>query len=165
MFGGNLFNKVYDIIEDWEPEKDYPNENGFRDDLLSFLREELNKSKDDLFGGGKRVSVKKEDGRGLCDIAVNGRVGIELKKDLRKKAQIDRLGGQIIRYKKAYDNIIVVLVGDGYPDAEEDLKDMTAELSDDNIGLTKIVKVKVIDKTWEDEEEEDEDTYKPSTLF
>ena len=39
--------------------------------------------------------MRKEDGRGLCDIAVgNKKVGIELKKDLKSKSQINRLKGK-----------------------------------------------------------------------
>lgn len=159
MFGSR-YNDVLNIIKDWKPEDTYSNENGFRDDLCSFLRDELKGSGNSLMGsGGKRVSVKKESGRGLCDIAIDESVGIELKKDLRKKAQVDRLTGQIIRYKKAYDHIIIVLVGDGYPDADEDLRDMIEDLSDNRgsgLGLNQGVSIEVMDKTGKEEDEEDD---------
>ncbi len=82
-----------------------------------------------MFGPQDKIVVKKESGRGLCDIAVNRVVGIELKKDLKSKAQIDRLTGQIRRYMKDYDVILVVLVGNTNSDAREDLEEAIQDIN------------------------------------
>lgn len=147
-FGDNLFNAVRNVIEDWKPEEAYTNENKYRDDLLSFLRE-----------NSTRASITKESGRGLCDIAVDRRIGIELKKDLRKKAQIDRLIGQITEYKRDYEEIIVVLVGESYEDAIENLKDRLRDMNKNvgGFGLSQEAKISFLNKTWDDSEDDYED--------
>lgn len=160
MFGW-LFAEVYEITKyEWIPKKEYSNEHGYRDDLTTFLKEKLNSPQNPLIGVSRgRVEVKNEDGRGLCDVGVDERIGIELKKDFRKKRDIDTLNDQIIRYKRYYEDIIVVLVGCSYPDAKENLGEIIKDLSGsgvgigDGIGLSQEPRVKVIDKTFECEDE------------
>jgi hypothetical protein len=75
----NLGDNVYNLIKEWEPEKKYSTESGYRDDLISFLREELNH--DTPFGfNTSKARIVPEDGRNLCDIGINNQIGIELKK-------------------------------------------------------------------------------------
>jgi len=151
-----LYDDVISIIDDWDS-KDYPNETAYRDDLLKFLRNELNKP-NALGTQPERINLAKEDGRGLCDIAIDGRIGIELKKDLLGKSEIDRLIGQVLHYKKQYEDIIIVLVGALTDDALDQLE---ASLDDvkDNEGITlgENVSIEVIDKAYE-VEEGDEDS-------
>jgi hypothetical protein len=88
---------------------------------MDFLQENLNRANNFFF---RNVLIKKEDSRGLCDIAVGNRaVGIELKKDLNSKSQINRLQGQIDDYKEDYqEGVIVVLVGKVDKYVENDLR-------------------------------------------
>lgn len=123
MFGVSLFDECINLINEWQPKQRYKNELNYRDDLMNFLNQKLNHS-NDLFSGNRFVLIKKEDGRGLCDIAVgNRRVGIELKKDLKSKSQINRLQGQIDDYAEDYqEGVIVVLVGNTDEYIENELR-------------------------------------------
>ena len=143
MFG-DLLSEVMGLIEKWKPGK-YPKEPGYRDELVDFLREQLNEKPDQLGFAKQRLSINKEDSRGYCDIGVDRKVGIELKKDLKGKSKIDRLAGQIMDYKKEYKDIIVVLVGDTDKDALEALKDKIAQLSQGG-GLYQEPRIKIINK-------------------
>lgn len=83
MFRLSLFEEVVNLIKEWESKKKYSYESKYRDDLLKFLREKLNRN-EQFFGirlyQYQRLSITKEDGRGLCDIAINKEIGIEIKK-------------------------------------------------------------------------------------
>jgi len=141
-----LFEDVVRAINKWRPKKKYSREPQYRDDLLDFLREELNESHPfGLFS--RRVSIIPEHGRGLCDIAVDRKVGIELKKDLKTKSQVDRLFGQINLYRKEYEDIIVVLVGETNKNALEMLKDHISDLSEvSGVGVLGCQRIEIIDK-------------------
>lgn len=134
----DLFEDSIRIIRSWIPKQKYSNEALYRNDLIEFLRKELNERQNPFsFGPQSRVSVTKEDGRGLCDIGINRTIGIELKKDVKSKSQVDRLAGQIMGFKKDYRDLIIVLVGHTNKDALEILKDNISGLSGSgsNIGL------------------------------
>jgi len=107
MFG-SIFPQVLEIIEEWSPKK-LPSEAKYRDDLLKLLREELNR--DDPLGFSEEHSIRKESGRHLADIGIDGKIGIELKYNLNTKSKVDRLFGQIDDYLKGYDSMILVLCG------------------------------------------------------
>lgn len=147
-----LYNEVFDEIENWDPKKKYSKEELYRDDLVKHLRKELNRP-NPLFLQGK-VTVKIEAGRGLCDICVNESIGIELKKDLRKKSEIDRLIGQITRYKKDYDHIIVVLVGNTDLNSKDDLAEIIDGLGDNPLFLNQ-QQIEIIDKSGQDNKEDE----------
>lgn len=132
----SLFENVVSAIERWEPSQNYSKEEQYRDDLLEFLREELNKSSPFSLGND-RVSVTAEHGRGLCDIGVNRKVGIELKNNLKSKSVVDRLVGQINTYKKEYNDVVIVPVGDTNSNSLELLKDHIADMSKGNEFNTK----------------------------
>jgi hypothetical protein len=123
-----LYEEIYALIKEWEPKEIYDKESEYRDDLLDFLKDELNDS--DNFG---HISIKKEDGRGLCDIGVNRQIGIELKLDLDKKSKANRLVGQIIEFKHDYPTgIIVLLIGDTEHNAYQTIKDAIHEMRSAN---------------------------------
>ncbi len=126
MFGLNLFDKCVSLIRHWQPKQKYKVESQYRDDLFNFLHKNLNTSNFDLFGFNRPTNIllKKESGRGLCDIGVGPKnVGIELKKNLRSKSQINRLQGQIDDYKEEYiEGVIVVLVGNIDSTIESELR-------------------------------------------
>ena len=124
-----LFDNTIDAINRWQPTQHYPDENAYRNDLLDYLRKVLNETSP--FMPQSNISIRKEDGRGLCDIAVGEKaVGIEMKKNLSKKSHVDRLAGQLMDYKNGYDNLIIVLVGKTDKEAFELLKLKVSQLSD-----------------------------------
>lgn len=142
-----LFEDTISIIKNWTSEKEYSNETSYRDDLLNVLREKLNQVNDPIFRRKNRVSVAKEDGRGLCDIGINRQIGVELKKDLKSKSQVDRLVGQIHGYKKDYQDLIIVLVGKTNKEALEGLKDRISDLTrNTSSGFIQESRIKIIDK-------------------
>lgn len=123
MFGLTLFDECVNLINHWVPKQKYPNELKYRDDLMDFLYGKLNKS-GDVLSESRNVKLKKEASRSLCDIGVGDQqVGIELKKDLKSKSQINRLQGQIEDYEDDYkEGVIVVLVGKVDKYVENDLR-------------------------------------------
>ena len=151
----SLFEDTIRNIKKWNPTKKYSNEKGYSNDLADFLRDEFNENHNPFaLGIQSRVSVTKEDGRGLCDIAINKKIGIELKKDLKNKSQIDRLAGQIIGYKKDYQDIIIVIVGDTKRDALELLKDKISDLDERDTGILfeQGLRIEVIEKDYKTNE-------------
>jgi hypothetical protein len=142
-----MFYDTNRFIKKWKPEK-FSNENQYRNDLVKFLR----KQEFDWYG---EVIITKEDGRGLCDIAINQEVGIELKKDLKKKSEVDRLSGQIIDYKRQYDNLIILLVGKTNEDTLDLLKGKIKHFKN-NYDFDEI---KIIDKGSEAVEKDDNDDW------
>jgi len=154
---GNMFDDVINIIEDWKPNEDYPNENNYRDDLMKFLRNELNKPNSLALGQPERITIKKDAGRGYCDIVVDNRIGIELKKDLRRKKDVDRLSGQLLDYKKEYEDIIIVLVGETNDEWLDKLYDKIDDIKgEQGIGLmSQNPRIEVIDKGFKDNDEDD----------
>ena len=134
------------LIKKWKPEE-FSNEKQYRNDLVKFLRKQE-------FDYGD-VIITKEDGRGLCDIAINQEVGIELKKDLKKKSEVDRLSGQIIDYKRQYDNLIILLVGKTNEDTLDLLKSKINHFKNNyDFDEIKII-VKGSENVSEDDDDED----------
>lgn len=143
----SLFEDVVNAINKWRPKKQYSKEPEYRNDLLEFLRTDLNKSSPLSLGMNVRRSVVPEHGRNLCDIGVDRRVGVELKNNLKSKSVVDRLVGQISGYKKDYEDIIVVLVGETDGNALETLKDHITEMNrSSSMNLMSRQRFKVIDK-------------------
>ncbi len=149
MFGTNLFEECVDLINHWSPQQEYSNELKYRDDLMDFLYEKLNKC-GDILSGNRNVKLKKEASRSLCDIGVgNQQVGIELKKDLKSKSQINRLQGQIEDYEDDYkEGVIVVLVGKMDKYVENDLKHKLIKKLNNSGGLgLQQFRIKLINKS------------------
>jgi hypothetical protein len=132
MFGDSLFNRCINLIKIWKPKQRYAEELKYRNDLRDFLFAELNKQNSFSFGQSEKINVRIETGRSLCDIAIGRAIGIELKfsKDGKmKKAEIDRLYGQIAGHKKEYSQgIIIVLVGEVNDYSEAEIRDKLKEL-------------------------------------
>ena len=110
----STFGTVFRLVNEWVPKKRYMKEEGYRNDLYNYLRENLKKRGTDIFGLGasERYVIKKEAGRHLADIGINDEVGIELKLNFKKQSQLDRLVGQIKRFLQSYRYVIVVLCGE-----------------------------------------------------
>ncbi len=150
MFGfDTLFEDSIRTIRSWKPTQKYGDEGKYQKELIDILKKELNERQDPYsLGQKKRITISSEAGRGLCDIGINRQIGIELKKDLKKKAQIDRLAGQIMEFKKDYQDLIIVLVGDTDKDKLDLLKDKMSDLSSegDIFSNRQGHRIRVIDK-------------------
>ena len=113
MFGRSLCDEVLSIIKRWTPKKKYTRETEYSDELAEFIRKKLKESQQGiLFGCPEEHYVKREGGRSRADIEVDGRIGIELKRNLRGKTEMNRLMGQLSDYEDEYKCIIVVLCGE-----------------------------------------------------
>tara|TARA_Y100000310_G_scaffold35549_1_gene33598 strand:- start:1441 stop:2043 length:603 start_codon:yes stop_codon:yes gene_type:complete len=157
---GSLFNEVMGIINNWDPDDDsFTDEKDYQDDLISFLREKLNEKQPIGIGTQKRIKVQSESGRHLCDIVVNEEIGIELKKDL-KLSEVDRLKGQIDRFKKQYKDLIIVVVGEHNPDNHEELIEFVDDIKDTSpLGMGQGLNIEIIDQSFKytDEDDDEED--------
>jgi ethanolamine utilization protein EutP (predicted NTPase) len=111
---------VISLIKCWKPKK-FQKEFKYKDDLSNYLSDELNKSSSSILKPD--ISVKRTVGKGLCDIVVNRKIGIELRKDLATKEDVDLLCQQLNSYERGYEEVIVVLLGKSNPIALEQLKD------------------------------------------
>lgn len=149
MFGMSQFDNVLRLVRVWKPKGRYRSEDGYRDDLKEFLRESLNRPSSFAIGPQRRIKVTSESGRHLCDIAVNDQVGIELKKDLNKLAEVDRLIGQLSRYKRQYSSLIVVLVGNLGKDNYEDLMSRVGEMQKGTgiLVFTSGLNIRIVDRS------------------
>lgn len=106
MFGAG--DRVYRLVERWTPEKSYQHEKRFQKDLYEYLQAELNQGGG--FMGGQQHTVEREHGRSYADIAVDGEVGIELKRDL-SNSQTKKLRGQIETHREEYPHVVVCACG------------------------------------------------------
>ncbi len=141
-----LYNNTISLIKEWVP-KQHKGELMYRDELLNLLRKKLNQGSSLFTLAQSNIIVKKEDGRGLCDIAIEREVGIELKLNLNSKSKVDRLYGQIDEYLKNYKYIIVVLLGKTSTEALEYLKEKVRKINEENKSLLmEAPKVKIIVK-------------------
>lgn len=114
-FNASPVSIISGAIEAWHPPK-MRDETQYQEHLANFFRARF----------PKQNTVERESGRGLCDLCINtsiGKVGVELKKDLGGKSEIERLIGQISGFKREYVEIIIVLVG-------KTNKDVLAQLID-----------------------------------
>ena len=125
---GSLFDDVLQTISDWNPKAEYSTESKYRNDLLSFLRENLNSGSDAFSSpiwGLNHLGhhfIKKEARRSLADIGIDDEIGIELKRNLKRKSQINRLVGQVVDYLSEYSCVIIVLCGHAEQEAVNVLK-------------------------------------------
>ncbi len=108
----NLFNQVARLVEHWIPTKKYGHETKFSKELQQYLDEKLNESR----GGGLMLGqqeehvVSREHGSSKADVAVDGVIGIELKRNLTN-SQNKKLRGQIEDYFDHYNYVIVCACG------------------------------------------------------
>ena len=119
------FDDCIDYINSWKPQN-CTSENQFRDDLLEYLRDKFDKQTSLLSNDG--MPIRREHSASLCDIGVGRKVGIELKLNLRKKKDADRLFGRVYRHKKEYNDIIILLIGNTNQDILEGLKEHISDL-------------------------------------
>lgn len=153
MFGAGLFDRCVEIIKQWEPKKKYSKEPDYRDDLMDFLNDKLNSSGGPILGSldNRTIKIKREASRSLCDIGVgNNQVGIELKRNLKSKSQINRLQGQIEDYENDYkEGVIVVLVGKTGKYVVNNVRDKLQKKLDKSMGFgMQQFRIKLINKSF-----------------
>ena len=135
----SLFSDVVENIEKWRPKK-LESEAKYRDDLLAYLRKNLNKD-DSIWGASSKVSIRKETGRHLADIGINNEVGIELKYNLNSKSKVDRLFGQIDDYLKGYSSMVIVLCGKTSEEQLDYLEDKVRKMPSNDLFSSNEVKI------------------------
>jgi hypothetical protein len=103
---------VLKLVQQWEPGVQ-PTELKYRDSLVAFIRDNLKDSKIETEyrhrGTTVDIYVKKPG------FLSSSEVFVELKRDLKQKAQLDRLVGQIASIGPDKSAIIVVLCGETHP--------------------------------------------------
>ena len=138
------FEDVSKVVSSWKPKKKHTRETHYRDDLVAYLRTELNKPSPWDFGPGRKYKIQKESGRGLADIAVDDNVGIELKYNMNTKAKVDRLFGQIEDYIKSYSDMIIVLCGQTDEDRIDYLESKIGSLKREGTLLREGPRIKIM---------------------
>jgi len=149
----NTFDDTVSAINRWQLAQQHLDEPKYRDDLLKYLRKEMNSTASYTYMPKEKISVRKEDGRRLCDIAVGlNAVGIEMKKDLKGKREVDTLTGQLVGYKSQYSDLIVVLVGKTDEEAFEYLKLQISAIKDNSYTAQQRIKIIRKDKNTEQDD-------------
>ncbi len=121
----NPFGRVCQAIESWRPrgcktEKDYENS------LVKKLRKELvNQTIIQQYGSGRQ----------RVDIVVHNKVPIEVKKDLKTTAALQRAIGQLNLYLKDWKGIILVLCGEVSPDLMRDILDYAKQYAKSDVEV------------------------------
>lgn len=118
---GSLYDDVKRSVKKWRPKKSYSKETEYRDDLIEYLRKELNRPKIPYTQAPQHV-IKKETGRSHADIDVDRKIGIELKRNLKGKTEMDRVLGQLEEYISEYENVILVLCGEVKEETFEEIR-------------------------------------------
>jgi len=123
----SIFDMVLQSIKEWTPKGQYSTEAKYRDDLLRYLRERFKPSESVGsyilgLGSSEQHTIKKEAGRHRIDIAIDNKIGIELKLNLKHQKDSDRLVGQIERFLDEYSHLIIVLCGYVEQEKIDDLK-------------------------------------------
>jgi len=91
-----------DLISRWVPKK-CSTEKEYEKSLLNFLNKEIPDIK---------IIPQYAIGRSKADLLIGNDIILEIKKDLTKTTQYDRLIGQLTRYQEWKGRVIVLLVGE-----------------------------------------------------
>lgn len=110
--GGQDFEKVSGLVQDWIPSEEYGHEKEFQKELQGFLEEQLNERQQEAFGlsSQQNYEVSRERGTSRADIAVNDEIGIEMKREF-SNSQEKKLKGQIEDQLDNYKFVIVCACG------------------------------------------------------
>jgi hypothetical protein len=118
-------------IEDCKSEKDFENS----------LYKSLHKELSDV-----QITKQYAVGRVKADILVGEDIIIELKLNLSKRDQFQRLIGQLEEYKKWKGRVILLLIGETEPNFRKQLKKMSKESEDDEIFMWGEASLIIVDK-------------------
>jgi hypothetical protein len=116
-----LAREVAAALGDWTPTQNHDQEAAFRDELQEYLSARLNAGGGRILHTSGNFVVERAYGDLECDVVVSGTLGITLKRDLTAD-QINRLGGKIREFQKAYTHVVVIACGSIENDAWEQLK-------------------------------------------
>lgn len=112
LFGPNLFEEVWTVIKSWKPRR-CKTEKEYEKSLRRKLEKELkNRTIQSQFGAGRQ----------RVDICVDGKVPIEIKKDLDSTAAYQKTKGQLDQYLKDWQGVFLVLCGETDRDMLKDLQ-------------------------------------------
>jgi hypothetical protein len=127
-FWKNPRNTVSEIIHAWSPSKKYKTKSDCEYDLFCEIKYNL-----------EDVAVKRQYGSGAhrVDIGVGNKVAIELKKDLRNSATVNKIMGEVKRLLKSdkWEFIIIVICGYIIKEHLEELE----HLADNNSDYVEVI--------------------------
>lgn len=124
MIGGQIGPRVWDLVQQWTPSKEYGHEREFQSELQEYLDAELNEGGGMGLGmgGGQGHAVSTERGTAYGDVVVDDTVGIELKRNF-SNSQKRKLRGQLEDYGDNYEFVIAVACGiedtDGWREVQQ----------------------------------------------
>ena len=127
------------LLNSWNPPR-LKNEAAYRNHLLGELRSSLPKDahiEKEYRHRGTTIDLWLE-WKGLL---FSDELSFELKLNLSKKGEFDRLVGQIKRLKPKEHNTIIVLIGDTDPSLLDRLEDMYQSQLDESMQTMAIVKI------------------------
>ena len=138
----NTYDDTVIAINKWQPAQRYADELNYTDDLFNYLKEEMNATAPYTYMPLEKISVRKKEGAGSCDVIVGRRaVGIKVKMDLAGKSEVDVLIGQLVGCKPECDDLIVVLVGKTDEKAFEYLLAQVSTIKDNRYAALQRIKV------------------------
>lgn len=119
------------VLQEWSPEEIWTKELDYRSDLAEFLRERL-----------ADVYVVEEHGlsRGRRDIRIENKesevaIAIELKYALNSSNEVNRLLGQVLRYRSDVEVLFLVLI-DSNPNLFAEIeKQITENFDEDTVEI------------------------------
>lgn len=127
---------IENFIKEWKP-KDCKTEKDYEESLHDYLEKRLE---------GKNITRQYGVGRAKVDLAIDKKVFVELKKDLKNTVQLQRLIGQLELYAKDLDNMIVVITGEVDRDLFKQLIDKKKDYDNDAVGLFKKFDCRILQK-------------------
>jgi hypothetical protein len=138
----NTYDDTVRAVNRWQPAQHDSDKLTYTDDLLRYLKKEMNSTASYTYMPREKISVLKQEDAKLCDISVALRaVGIKIQKDLTDKSDVERLIAQLVVYKSGYDDLIVVLVGSTDEQAFEYLKIQLSTIKDNSYSAQQRIKL------------------------
>jgi hypothetical protein len=138
----NTYDDTVRAVNRWQPAQHDSDKLTYTDDLLRYLKKEMNSTASYTYMPREKISVLKQEDAKLCDISVALRaVGIKIQKDLTDKSDVERLIAQLVGYKSGYDDLIVVLVGSTDEQAFEYLKIQLSTIKDNSYSAQQRIKL------------------------
>lgn len=135
---GNLYRNVISEIQTWVPSQDYDHESKFQRELRDFLDERLNGDDTGPMGQNREIPIYREHGHVNADLAVDGVIGVEMKRNLNN-SQAKKLRGQIESYLDHYNFVIIVACGIQDTSHWRDLKNKYEGQRRSNDGYVKFI--------------------------
>jgi hypothetical protein len=109
------------LVTKWNP-SDCKSEKDYENSLYRFLHQELS---------DVQITKQYAVGRVKADLLIGEKTIVELKLNLTKRDQFQRLVGQLEEYKEWKGRVILILIGDTEPNFRKQLK----KISEDNAKM------------------------------